>query len=33
MAFSLEEFEELLVVDYGEKLPGFEFMDEEENEE
>ena len=29
----LEEFEELLVVDYGEKLPGFEFMDEEENEE
>jgi hypothetical protein len=26
----LEEFEELLVVDYGERLPGFEFMDEEE---
>jgi hypothetical protein len=28
----LEEFEELLVVDYGEKLPGFEFLDAEENE-
>jgi hypothetical protein len=26
----LEEFEELLVVDYGERLPGFEFMDEED---
>jgi hypothetical protein len=27
----LEEFEELLVVDYGVRLPGFEFMDEEDN--
>src|SRR5438067_13450682 len=27
----LEEFEELLAVEYGEKLPGFEFMEEEEN--
>lgn len=27
----LESFEETLVVDYGVKLPGFEFMDEEEN--
>ena len=27
----LEEFEELLVVDFGVRLPGFEFMDEEEN--
>jgi hypothetical protein len=27
----LESFEEMLVVDYGVKLPGFEFMDEEEN--
>jgi uncharacterized membrane protein len=26
-----EEFEEILVVNYGVKLPGFEFMDEEEN--
>jgi hypothetical protein len=26
-----EQFEEMLVVDYGVKLPGFEFMDEEEN--
>jgi hypothetical protein len=25
-----EEFEEMLVVDYGVRLPGFEFMDEEE---
>ena len=25
-----EEFEEMLVVDYGVKLPGFEFMDEED---
>jgi hypothetical protein len=28
----LESFEEMLVVDYDEKLPGFEFLDEEENE-
>ena len=27
----MEEFEELLVVEYGEKLPGFEFMDEEDD--
>jgi hypothetical protein len=27
----LEEFEELLVVDFGVRLPGFEFMDDEEN--
>jgi hypothetical protein len=27
----LESFEETLVVNYGVKLPGFEFMDEEEN--
>ena len=27
----LEEFEELLVVDYGVRLPGFEFMDEEDD--
>jgi hypothetical protein len=27
----LEEFEEILVVDYGVKLPGFEFMDEEDD--
>jgi hypothetical protein len=27
----LESFEETLVVDYGVRLPGFEFMDEEEN--
>ena len=27
----LEQFEEMLVVDYGVRLPGFEFMDEEEN--
>jgi hypothetical protein len=26
----LESFEEMLVVDYGVRLPGFEFMDEEE---
>ena len=26
-----EQFEEMLVVDYGVRLPGFEFMDEEEN--
>jgi hypothetical protein len=26
----LESFEETLVVDYGVKLPGFEFMDEED---
>ena len=26
----LEMFEETLVVDYGVKLPGFEFMDEED---
>jgi hypothetical protein len=25
-----EEFEEMLVVEYGVRLPGFEFMDEEE---
>jgi hypothetical protein len=27
-ALLVEEFEEMLVVDYGVKLPGFEFMDE-----
>jgi hypothetical protein len=27
----LEQFEELLVVDYGVRLPGFEFMDEEDD--
>jgi hypothetical protein len=27
----LEMFEETLVVDYGVKLPGFEFMDEEDD--
>jgi len=27
----VEEFEEMLVVDYGVKLPGFEFMDEEDD--
>ena len=27
----LEQFEEMLVVDYGVKLPGSEFMDEEED--
>jgi len=27
----LEEFEELLVVDFGVRLPGFEFMDEEDD--
>src|SRR5215218_5287604 len=27
----LEEFEELLVVNFGVRLPGFEFMDDEEN--
>ena len=27
-----EQFEEMLAVDYGVRLPGFEFMDEEENE-
>ena len=27
----LEEFEELLVVDYGVRLPGFEYLDEDEN--
>ena len=26
-----EQFEEMLVVDFGVRLPGFEFMDEEEN--
>ena len=26
-----EQFEEMLVVDYGVKLPGFEFMDEEDD--
>ena len=26
-----EQFEEMLVVDYGVRLPGFEFIDEEEN--
>jgi hypothetical protein len=26
-----EEFEEMLVLEYGVRLPGFEFMDEEEN--
>ena len=26
----VESFEEMLVVDYGVKLPGFEFMDEED---
>ena len=26
-----EQFEEMLAVDYGVKLPGFEFMNEEEN--
>ena len=30
-ALLVEEFEEMLVVDYKVKLPGFEFMDEEEN--
>ena len=29
-ALLVEEFEEMLVVDYGVKLPGFEFMDEED---
>src|SRR5215208_6375111 len=27
----LEEFEELLVVNFGVRLPGFEFMDEEDD--
>jgi hypothetical protein len=27
----LEQFEEMLVVDFGVRLPGFECMDEEEN--
>jgi hypothetical protein len=27
-----EQFEEMLVVDYGVRLPGFAFMDEEEDE-
>ena len=28
--FLLEQFEEILIVDYKVKLPGFEFMDEED---